>query len=38
MCSRPQDLEIEDFAAMSVRYDVIELCCALKPCDHWPPA
>jgi GT2 family glycosyltransferase/glycosyltransferase involved in cell wall biosynthesis len=27
----PQDIEIEDFEAMSVRYDVTELCCALKP-------
>lgn len=27
----PSDLEIDDFAAMSVRYDVTELCCALKP-------
>ncbi len=27
----PVDLEVEDFAAMSVRYDVTGLCCALKP-------
>ncbi len=27
----PQDLEIEDFEGMSVRYDLTELCCALKP-------
>ncbi len=27
----PHDLEIDDFDAMSVRYDVVELCCALKP-------
>jgi GT2 family glycosyltransferase/glycosyltransferase involved in cell wall biosynthesis len=27
----PQDLDVEDFAAMSVRYEVTELCCALKP-------
>ncbi|HEX4483918.1 MAG TPA: glycosyltransferase [Solirubrobacteraceae bacterium] len=27
----PGDLEIADFAAMSARYDVTELCCALKP-------
>ena len=28
---RPRDLAIADFEAMSVRYDVTELCCALKP-------
>ncbi len=27
----PETLGVEDFAAMSVRYGVIELCCALKP-------
>lgn len=27
----PQDLAIDDFEAMSVRYGVTELCCALKP-------
>ncbi len=27
----PADLRVDDFAAMSVRYDVTELCCALKP-------
>jgi GT2 family glycosyltransferase/glycosyltransferase involved in cell wall biosynthesis len=27
----PQDLEVEDFDAMSVRYGITELCCALKP-------
>jgi glycosyltransferase involved in cell wall biosynthesis/GT2 family glycosyltransferase len=27
----PSELEIEGFAAMSARYDVTELCCALKP-------
>jgi GT2 family glycosyltransferase/glycosyltransferase involved in cell wall biosynthesis len=27
----PHDLEIEDFEAMSVRYGITELCCALKP-------
>jgi GT2 family glycosyltransferase/glycosyltransferase involved in cell wall biosynthesis len=27
----PQDLDIDDFAAMSVRYGAVELCCALKP-------
>jgi GT2 family glycosyltransferase/glycosyltransferase involved in cell wall biosynthesis len=27
----PGDLEIADFAAMSARYDITELCCALKP-------
>jgi len=27
----PQDIEIADFEAMSVRYDVVELCTALKP-------
>jgi GT2 family glycosyltransferase len=27
----PDELGIEDFAAMSARYSVIELCCALKP-------
>jgi GT2 family glycosyltransferase/glycosyltransferase involved in cell wall biosynthesis len=27
----PQELELADFEAMSVRYDVTELCCALKP-------
>lgn len=27
----PQDIEIEDFEAMSVRYNVAELCTALKP-------
>jgi GT2 family glycosyltransferase/glycosyltransferase involved in cell wall biosynthesis len=28
---RPQEMAIEDFDAMSVRYGVTELCCALKP-------
>ncbi len=28
---RPGQLELEGFDAMSVRYDVTELCCALKP-------
>ncbi|HUB35885.1 MAG TPA: glycosyltransferase, partial [Solirubrobacteraceae bacterium] len=28
---QPQDLAIEDFAALSARYNAIELCCALKP-------
>ena len=28
---RPGDLAIEGFDAMSARYDVTELCCALKP-------
>lgn len=28
---RPDELQIEDFEAMSARYDVTELCCALKP-------
>jgi GT2 family glycosyltransferase/glycosyltransferase involved in cell wall biosynthesis len=28
---RPQDLQINDFEAMSVRYGVAELCTALKP-------
>jgi GT2 family glycosyltransferase/glycosyltransferase involved in cell wall biosynthesis len=27
----PQDVEIEDFEGMSVRYGITELCCALKP-------
>jgi GT2 family glycosyltransferase/glycosyltransferase involved in cell wall biosynthesis len=27
----PSDLELQEFAAMSARYDAIELCCALKP-------
>jgi GT2 family glycosyltransferase/glycosyltransferase involved in cell wall biosynthesis len=27
----PQDLAVDDFDAMSVRYGVTELCCALKP-------
>lgn len=27
----PQEIEIEDFDAMSVRYGITELCCALKP-------
>jgi GT2 family glycosyltransferase/glycosyltransferase involved in cell wall biosynthesis len=27
----PGDLQIAEFAAMSARYDVTELCCALKP-------
>ena len=27
----PQDIEVEDFDAMSVRYGITELCCALKP-------
>jgi GT2 family glycosyltransferase/glycosyltransferase involved in cell wall biosynthesis len=27
----PEDLAIEGFAAMSARYDITELCCALKP-------
>jgi GT2 family glycosyltransferase/glycosyltransferase involved in cell wall biosynthesis len=27
----PAEIGIEDFAAMSVRYGVVELCCALKP-------
>jgi GT2 family glycosyltransferase/glycosyltransferase involved in cell wall biosynthesis len=27
----PQDIAIEDFAAMSVRYNTVELCTALKP-------
>ncbi len=27
----PQDIEIDDFNAMSVRYEVTELCTALKP-------
>jgi GT2 family glycosyltransferase/glycosyltransferase involved in cell wall biosynthesis len=27
----PKELEIEEFDAMSVRYGVTELCCALKP-------
>jgi GT2 family glycosyltransferase/glycosyltransferase involved in cell wall biosynthesis len=26
-----QDVQIEDFDAMSARYDITELCCALKP-------
>lgn len=28
---RPEDIEVEDFAAMSVRYEITALCCALKP-------
>jgi GT2 family glycosyltransferase/glycosyltransferase involved in cell wall biosynthesis len=28
---RPADVVVEDFDAMSVRYDITELCCALKP-------
>jgi GT2 family glycosyltransferase/glycosyltransferase involved in cell wall biosynthesis len=28
---RPADMAIEGFDAMSVRYDITELCCALKP-------
>ncbi len=27
----PQDIGVEDFEAMSVRYGITELCCALKP-------
>jgi GT2 family glycosyltransferase/glycosyltransferase involved in cell wall biosynthesis len=27
----PHDLEVDDFDAMTVRYGVTELCCALKP-------
>jgi GT2 family glycosyltransferase/glycosyltransferase involved in cell wall biosynthesis len=27
----PQEIDIQDFDAMSVRYDVVELCTALKP-------
>jgi GT2 family glycosyltransferase/glycosyltransferase involved in cell wall biosynthesis len=27
----PHDIEIDDFDAMSVRYGITELCCALKP-------
>jgi GT2 family glycosyltransferase len=27
----PRELEVEDFDAMSVRYGITELCCALKP-------
>jgi glycosyltransferase involved in cell wall biosynthesis/GT2 family glycosyltransferase len=27
----PHDLEMDDFDAMTVRYDITELCCALKP-------
>jgi len=28
---RPADLQIDGFDAMSARYDITELCCALKP-------